>query len=68
MHNTKGMILLREDIRRDMINVNMFLWNNVNELVDRLHLVVSSQRACSTAYDNKILNILEELREEVCMQ
>lgn len=38
-------------------------WNDINELVDRLRLLVSSKRAGHSAHDNEIISILEELRE-----
>jgi hypothetical protein len=38
-------------------------WNDVNELVDRLRLLVMSKRAGHTGHDNEITAIVEELRE-----
>lgn len=43
---------------------NMYkYWNNVNELVARLRLLVSSRSSGHTSHDNEILSIIEELRE-----
>lgn len=43
---------------------NMYkYWNNVNELVARLRLLVSSKSSGHTGHDNEILSIIEELRE-----
>lgn len=38
-------------------------WDNPNELVDRLRLLVSSQTAGHTGHNNEIIAIIEELRE-----
>lgn len=38
-------------------------WDDPNELVDRLRLLVASAQAGNTGVKNEILNILEELRE-----
>jgi hypothetical protein len=38
-------------------------WNDVNELVDRLRLLVMSKRAGHTGHNNEITAIVEELRE-----
>lgn len=38
-------------------------WDDPNELVERLRLLVSSQSAGHTAHNNEILSIIEELRE-----
>lgn len=42
---------------------NYIYWNNVNELCDRLQLLVASQNAGHTGHDNEILSIIEELYE-----
>jgi hypothetical protein len=39
-------------------------WNDVNELVERLRLLVASKSAGHSAHDNEIMSIIEELREE----
>lgn len=38
-------------------------WNDVNELCDRLRLLISSQNAGHSGHENEIIAILEELRE-----
>lgn len=43
---------------------NMFIyWDDANELVSRLRLLVSSVSAGHTGHNNEILSIIEELRE-----
>lgn len=39
-------------------------WNDPNELVDRLRLLISEQAAGNTNHTNEIHSIIEELREE----
>lgn len=38
-------------------------WDNPNELVNRLRLLISSQQAGHTNHNNEIISIIEELRE-----
>lgn len=38
-------------------------WDNVNELCDRLKLLIASTHAGNTSHNNEIISILEELRE-----
>lgn len=38
-------------------------WNDPNELVDRLRLLISSKSAGHTGHNNEIISIIEELRE-----
>lgn len=42
---------------------NFTYWDDPNELVDRLKLLVASQSAGHTGHNNEILSIIEELRE-----
>lgn len=42
---------------------NYVYWNDPNELVDRLRLLMASQAAGHTGHDNEIISIIEELRE-----
>jgi len=44
-------------------NHNLVYWNDPNELVDRLRLLLASQAAGNTGVSNEILSIFEELRE-----
>ena len=39
-------------------------WNDSNELVDRLRLLIAEQSAGNKALTNKIHSIIEELRED----
>lgn len=39
-------------------------WDDPNELVDRLRLLISAKSAGHTGHDNEIMSIIEELREE----
>ncbi|XP_044005898.1 uncharacterized protein LOC122850911 [Aphidius gifuensis] len=43
--------------------VNYVYWDNPNELVDRLRLLVASRTAGNPSHDNEIMSIIEELRE-----
>lgn len=38
-------------------------WDNPNELINRLRLIISSKKAGHTGHDNEIISIIEELRE-----
>lgn len=42
---------------------NLVYWDNPNELVDRLRLLLASQAAGNTSVSNEILSIFEELYE-----
>lgn len=42
---------------------NYKYWDDPNELVDRLRLLVASQAAGHTGHNNEIISIIEELRE-----
>lgn len=42
---------------------NYLYWDDPNELVDRLRLLVASQAAGHTNHNNEIVSIIEELRE-----
>lgn len=42
---------------------NLVYWNDPNELVDRLRLLLASQAAGNTGVNNEILSIYEELHE-----
>ncbi len=42
---------------------NLVYWNDPNELVDRLRLLLASQSAGNTGVSNEILSIFEELYE-----
>lgn len=58
-----GMIstdLMRYDRNK---HVSYTYWDNPNELVDRLRLLIASQSAGNTGHTNEIVSIVEELRE-----
>lgn len=38
-------------------------WNDPNELMERLRLLIGSKRTGHTRHDNEIFSIVEELRE-----
>lgn len=42
---------------------NYKYWDDPNELVDRLRLLIASKQAGNTGHDNEIISILEELKE-----
>jgi len=42
---------------------NLVYWDNPNELVDRLRLLVASKSAGNTGVSNEIISIFEELLE-----
>lgn len=44
-------------------NVDYVYWNDANEMVERLRLLLSSQQAGNNSHTNEILSIMEELRE-----
>lgn len=57
--NQKGSSLYKDVIP----NTQLVYYDNPNELVTRLNLLVSSQNAGNTGVNNEIISILEELRE-----
>ena len=44
--------------------IDYVYWDDTNELVDRLGLLVASRAADHTGHDNEIASIVEELRED----
>lgn len=58
---TKGSGLLLKSF--DKRKPNYIYWNEPNELVDRLRLLVSSESAGHNNHKNEIISIVEELRE-----
>lgn len=42
---------------------NLVYWDNCNELVERLQLLMGSKMAGNTAHNNEIISIINELRE-----
>lgn len=45
------------------VKPNYIYWNNVNELCERLQLLIASQNAGHSGHRNEILSIIEELHE-----
>lgn len=43
--------------------IDYVYWNNANELVERLRLLIASREAGNQSHSNEIISILEELRE-----
>jgi len=50
-------------MRLQKIPPNYVYWDNVNELVERLQLLMASRAAGNNNHTNEILSIIEELRE-----
>lgn len=44
-------------------NTDLIYWDDPNELIDRLKILVASREAGNSNHDNEILAIIEELRE-----
>ena len=44
-------------------NINHVYWNDPNELVDRLRLLIATQQAGHNNHNNEIVSIIEELKE-----
>lgn len=44
-------------------NIDLVYWDDPNELVDRLKLLIASKNAGNTNHDNEIISIVEELKE-----
>lgn len=44
-------------------NIDYKYWDDANELVDRLRLLISSKSAGHSGHNNEIMSIIEELRE-----
>lgn len=52
-----------EGLSMSLQNHNVTYWDDPNELVDRLRLLIASQAAGNTGVANEILSIFEELKE-----
>lgn len=53
-------IAIKKRLKR---NCDYVYWNDPNELVERLKLLMASKNAGNTGLDNEIISIIEELRE-----
>lgn len=59
LYQGKGLPLLKQWKK----NVDYVYWDDPNELVERLKLLIASKDAGNTGLDNEIISIIEELRE-----
>ncbi|XP_051168519.1 uncharacterized protein LOC127286206 [Leptopilina boulardi] len=50
-------------INQENTNIDYIYWDDPNELVDRLRLLLASQAAGNPSHNNEIISIIEELRE-----
>ncbi|CAK1580903.1 unnamed protein product [Parnassius mnemosyne] len=50
-------------LKKYKIKTDIVYWDDPNELVDRLKLLIASRDAGNTNHDNEILSIIEELKE-----
>ena len=50
--------------QRSVLDCNYVYWNDLNELVDRLKLLIAEKSAGNNSHNNEIMSIIEELREE----
>ena len=50
-------------IARERNQLDYVYWDDLNELVDRLRLLLASQAAGNPSHTNEIISIIEELRE-----
>ncbi|CAG9137606.1 unnamed protein product, partial [Plutella xylostella] len=57
----KDIMGVDSDIDEDLLN-NVY-WDDPNELIERLQLLIASKDAGNTNHDNEILSIIEELKE-----
>ncbi|XP_044013770.1 uncharacterized protein LOC122856074 [Aphidius gifuensis] len=63
-HHGSGLLPTNMIIQsKNQSEVNYVYWDNPNELVDRLRLLVASRTAGNPSHDNEIMSIIEELRE-----
>lgn len=44
-------------------NIDFIYWDDPNELIDRLKILIASKDAGNTNHDNEIISIIEELKE-----
>lgn len=50
-------------INKEEANIDYIYWDDPNELVDRLRLLLASQTAGNLSHINEILSIIEKLCE-----
>lgn len=51
-------------LKRLRSKTDLVYWNDPNELVERLKILVASREAGNNNHDNEILSIIEELKED----
>lgn len=44
-------------------NIDLVYWDDPNELIDRLKIIIASKDAGNSGHDNEIISIIEELKE-----
>ena len=60
---TRKRIGYRLITKNNKSNTDYVYWDNINELVDRLRLLMASTAAGHTGHQNEIISIVEELKE-----
>lgn len=60
IQKTGGALPSMKEYRR---NTDLVYWDDPNELVDRLKILVASRQAGNNNHDNEIISIIEELKE-----
>jgi len=63
-HNIKKLFHSGGELFMKLQKNNLVFWDNPNELVERLQLLVASKAAGNTGVSNEIISIFEELLEE----
>lgn len=63
LYRGKGLLPQYMNASKDASNFNYKYWDNPNELVDRLKLLIAERSAGHNNHDNEIHAIIEELRE-----
>lgn len=61
--STTGFGLIPKSLVANNKDYNYIYWDDPNELVGRLRLLIASKKAGHTGHDNEISSIIEELRE-----
>jgi hypothetical protein len=60
-NNQHPVKVLSKEVNKNAID--LIYWDDPNELVERLHLLIASQAAGNFNHRNEIISIIEELRE-----
>ncbi|XP_068994229.1 uncharacterized protein [Neodiprion pinetum] len=59
----KDVLLPQAWVTRQVVKAYYIFWDDANELVERLCLLMASQGVRNTSHNNEIMTVLEELRE-----